>query len=88
MVENITWVGLDTSKRKHVGVILEPGSQTPREFTIPNEARAIRRLARKLTREAPGEVRVCYEAGPCGYVLQRQLEAGGKGLVCEVVAPS
>jgi transposase len=33
-----------------------------------------------------GEVRCCYEAGPCGYVLQRQLAA--EGITCSVVAPS
>ena len=32
------------------------------------------------------EVSFCYEAGPCGYGLQRQLE--GFGHICVVVAPS
>jgi len=87
MAENITWVALDTHKKKHFAAVLDPGAKEPRESSIPNEARAIRRLARKLVREAPGEVRVCYEAGPCGFVLQRQLEAAAP-LVCEVIAPS
>jgi transposase len=30
-------------------------------------------------------VRACYEAGPLGYTLQRELEA--HGVICEVVAP-
>jgi hypothetical protein len=30
----------------------------------------VRRLVRKLEREAPWLVRVFYEAGPCGYALQ------------------
>lgn len=38
-------------------------------------------------REASGEVRVCYEAGPCGFALMRQLETAAPP-VCEVVAPS
>ena len=54
---------------------------------MANEPAAIRQLAKKLVREAPGEVRSCYEAGLCGYALQRELEAAG-GIVCEVVAPS
>src|SRR6266516_5386258 len=33
-----------------------------------------------------GEVVFCYEAGPCGYALQRQIEA--MGVRCVVVAPS
>lgn len=53
---------------------------------MANEPAAVRRLAKKLQREAPGEVRCCYEAGPCVYALQRQLESAG--LICEVVAPS
>ncbi len=31
-------------------------------------------------------LRVCYEAGPCGYVLYWQLT--GLGVQCEVVAPT
>ena len=33
-----------------------------------------------------GSLSFCYEAGPCGYGLQRQLE--GLGHACMVVAPS
>src|SRR5262249_13370617 len=48
----------------------------------------IRKLVRRLERDARGgEIRICYEAGTCGYTLQRRLEAAG-GVVCEVVAPS
>lgn len=38
---------------------------TPVAWTVQNEPQAIRRLARKLEREAPGPVMCCYEAGPC-----------------------
>jgi hypothetical protein len=55
--------------------------------SVLNEPKVLRRLARKLVRGARGEVRVCYEAGPCGFVLQRQLE-GSAELVCEVITPS
>jgi transposase len=46
----------------------------------------VKRLARRLKREAVGELQVCYEAGPCGYTLQRQLRAAGVGSI--VIAPS
>jgi transposase len=39
-----------------------------------------------LSKEAVGEVVCCYEAGPCGYGLQRTLV--GLGVRCLVVAPS
>ncbi len=83
----ITFVGMDAHKKSiHVAMLL-PGKNQPVEWQVANEPAAIRRLAKKLGREAEGEVRCCYEAGPCGYALQRELEAAG-GLICEVVAPS
>lgn len=87
MKETITWVGLDAHKKSiHVAMLLS-GRREAIQWELPNEKSAVRRLARKLQREASGgEVRACYEAGPCGYALQRQL--GETGIVCEVVAPS
>lgn len=82
----ITFVGMDAHKKAINVAMLLPGQSEPVEWQLANEPAAIRRLAKKLQREAPGEVRCCYEAGPCGYVLQRQLETGG--VICEVVAPS
>jgi transposase len=41
---------------------------------------------RKLEREAPGPVRVFYEAGPCGYTLQRQMTTDR--MACDVIAPA
>jgi hypothetical protein len=43
-----------------------PGEAEPVEWTEDTTAEAIRRLARRLRRIAPGEVRACYEAGPTG----------------------
>ena len=83
----ITFVGMDAHKKAINVAMLLPGAKQPVEWQVANEAAAIRRLAKRLVREAPGEVRCCYEAGPCGYALQRELEATG-GIVCEVVAPS
>jgi transposase len=84
----ITWVGLDAHK-KSINVAVRKGRRRDFvEWTVANESRAVRRLARKLVREADGgEVRCCYEAGPCGYALQRELQAAAP-LVCEVVAPA
>ncbi len=84
--DGITFVGMDAHKKAINVAMLLPGAR-PVEWQVANESAAIRRLAKKLVREAPGEVRCCYEAGPCGYALQRELEAAG-GVICEVVAPS
>src|SRR5437773_10593219 len=59
---------------------------TPVTWTVPNEPNAVRRLVRKLEREAPGAVRCCYEAGPCGYALQRQVTT--PRVSCQVIAPT
>lgn len=87
MEGSITWVGIDAHKKTLAIAILAP-SRGVEEFTIANEERSIRKLVRRLDRDARGrEVRVCYEAGTCGYALQRRLEATGK-VVCDVIAPS
>jgi len=83
----ITFVGMDAHKKAINVAMLLPDARQPVEWLVANEPAAIRRLGKKLVREASGEVRCCYEAGPCGYALQRELEAAG-GIVCEVVAPS
>ena len=55
-------------------------------WQLANEPQAVRRLVRKLEREAPGPVSVFYEAGPCGYALQRQVTTSR--VSCDVVAPA
>jgi len=82
----ITWVGMDAHKNSIQVAALFPDRAEPVEWTEVTTPEAIRRLGRKLQRQAPGEVRCCYEAGPTGYGLQRLLEA--EGVICEVVAPS
>lgn len=87
MEGSITWVGIDAHKKTLAVAVLSPGSKTPEEFTVDNTEVAIRKLARRLTKAAKGrEVRACYEAGTCGFTLQRRLDAAG--VVCEVIAPS
>lgn len=90
MVErNTTEVGLDTSKSSIQVAMLLPGGEKAVEWEIANEPRAVRRMAKRLKREAVGELRVCYEgyeAGPCGYALQRQLRELEVNAM--VVAPS
>jgi transposase len=78
---------MDAHKKAINVAMLVPGAKQPVEWQVANEPAAIRRLAKKLVREAPGEVRCCYEAGPCGYALQRELETAA-AIICEVVAPS
>ena len=55
-----------------------------RSETIPNRPEALRKLVKKLG--AVESLRVCYEAGPTGYVIYWQLAA--LGVRCAVVAPT
>lgn len=79
-----TFVGLDVHKRTIQVALLAPDHDTPEQWQVANEPAAVRRLVRRLQRE-PG-VRCCYEAGPVGYGLRRELES--KGIECVVIAPS
>lgn len=87
MDNNITYVGLDAHKKFLEVAMLLPHSPKPIQWRVTNETRAVRRMVKKILREAPGEVRCCYEAGPCGYELKRSIESSGS-VVCEVIAPS
>jgi transposase len=84
----IIWVGLDAHKKAVNVAVLSANERELQEWTVENKPAAIRRLVKKLVRGADGrEVRCCYEAGPCGYALQRQIESAGP-VICEVIAPS
>jgi transposase len=83
----ITYVGLDVHKDTIVIALAESGKRGEvREYgKIPNTPAAVKAAAAKLARGG-SELRFCYEAGPCGYGIQRQLVACGHE--CVVVAPS
>lgn len=85
MKDTIKFVGLDVSKEKIAVAIAEEGRGEPRYYgLIPNTPEAIRKLVKKLGN--PDVLRMCYEAGPTGYPLYRQLIS--LGVHCEVIAPS
>jgi transposase len=81
-----TYVGIDAHKKDLVIAMLVGDQATPMTWTVPNEPHAIRRVVRKLERDASGPVQVCYEAGPCGYALQRQMTTSQ--VTCQVIAPA
>src|SRR5436309_10114572 len=85
MSDVITYVGIDAHKKDLFIAMLVGQQAKPVAWTVANEPNAVRRLAKKLEREAPGPVQVFYEAGPCGYALQRQLTT--PRVQCDVVAP-
>ena len=86
MKNAITYVGLDAHKKDIYVAMLVGHKRVPVTWQLPNEPQALRRLVRKLEREAVGPLLCCYEAGPCGYALQRQLTTDR--VRCQVVAPA
>ena len=87
MKKGSTFVGLDAHKKFISVAMLLPGEKQPVEWQVANQPAEIRRLTRKLSKKGVGEIRCCYEAGPLGYGLKRQLETGGE-IICEVIAPA
>ena len=86
MAEFTTYIGLDIHKETiAVAVADGEGGEVRYWGEIPNTAAAVRRLLSKLSRDGQ-HLRFCYEAGPCGYELYRQITAAGHA--CVVVAPA
>ena len=77
MNQHSTVIGLDVHVERITVAILPPNAMRPEETsTIENHARAIERLVKRLTKNR--EAVFVYEAGPCGYALQRQLHHLGR----------
>lgn len=86
MKQVTTYVGVDAHKKDLYLAMFIGDQTTPVTWQVANEPQAVRRLGRKLERDAPGPVRVCYEAGPGGYALQRTLTTAR--VRCQVIAPA
>lgn len=86
MEERSTYIGFDVHKSTISVSMLRPGFAEPVEWSLRNEPREIERLVRRLKKEVEGTVTCFYEAGPCGYALQRFLLS--KQIPTHVVAPS
>ncbi len=82
------YIGLDVHKENIVVAVARAGRSAPESWgEIANKPKAITKLVKRLNEEFDGEVLLFYyEAGPCGYVVYRQLLELSHD--CQVVAPS
>jgi transposase len=81
------FVGFDTSKLRNAVAIAEGGRGGEVRYLgeIENSATATTKLVRKLAAKY-AQLTFCYEAGPTGYGLHRQIKSLGHQ--CVVAAPS
>jgi hypothetical protein len=81
------FVRIDTAKNKHALAIADPGRDGEIRYLgeIDSAPAAVQRMIRKLAGRYE-KLYFCYEAGPTGYGLYRQVRALGHD--CIVVAPS
>jgi len=80
-----TFIGMDVHKET-IAVAIAEKHGTPRYYgEIANTAEAITKLVKKVVSNG-GRAAFCYEAGPCGYGVYRQIT--DMGYRCDVVAPS
>ena len=86
MKEFSKYVGMDVHKETIAVAVAEAGGGEVRYVgEIANRPEAIQRLVKQL-RKGDAQLLFCYEAGPCGYGIHRQLTE--LGWDCQVVAPS
>jgi transposase len=84
MAKSTTIIAFDQHAATTVAAVVLPGHRTPALHTLSSDSPTISRFVDRLRRQGP--VTCCYEAGPCGFELQRTLT--GDGVRCEVIAPA
>jgi len=86
-MQSSMFIGLDAHKATLSVAVAEGerGGEVRHRGKIPHRSDHIRKLVEKLGAEGR-HLYFCYEAGPCGYGLHRQLVELGHD--CIVVAPS
>jgi transposase len=83
-MSKLRFVGLDVHADTIAVAVAEADGEVRSHGVISNRLESVRKVVGKL---GPAkQLKVCYEAGPTGYVLYWQLTQ--LGVACEVIAPS
>ena len=82
------YIGLDVHEETITAAIAEGGrtGEVRQAGTITNDMHAVEKLLRRIRGDQARTLHVCYEAGPCGFVIARRCKQ--LGIDCTVVAPS
>ena len=83
-MKSTTIIAFDQHAATTVAAVLLPGQPTPALHTLSSDSATILRFVERVRRQRP--VRCGYEAGPCGFELQRTLEV--RHMPCDVIAPA
>ena len=82
----IHWIGIDDHADKWTIAHYRGDEERPaKEFEVVPDEKGYRKVLSYL-KGLEGEVRIVYEAGPCGYELYRRLTKAG--YKCQVAAPA
>ncbi len=85
MSKSLRFVGLDVHKDSIVIAVAEEGREPAEVHSeISSDWGGLRKTLKRLGKNH--SLRCCYEAGPCGYGLYRQMKKAG--IRCVVIAPS
>lgn len=79
-----TIIAFDQHAATTVAAVLLPNHRTPALHSLTSDSTALVRFVERFHRQ--GRVSCCYEAGPCGFDLQRALTA--HDIPCDVIAPA
>jgi len=83
-MKSTTIIAFDQHAATTVAAVLLAGHRTPALQTLASDSPTILKFVERLRRDGP--ISCCYEAGPCGFELQRALSA--RRIACDVIAPA
>jgi transposase len=83
-MQSTTIIAFDQHAATTMAAVLLPGQRASALHPLTSDVPTILRFVTQLQRQ--GAIQCCYEAGPCGFELQRALAA--RQIPCEVIAPA
>jgi transposase len=87
MSKNLLYVGLDVHAQTVTIALAEGGGEVRNYSSVSSDLDVLERTMRRIKNAHPGcDLRVCYEAGPTGFVIARRFTQ--LRIDCTVVAPT